>query len=258
MNKNELTKENYFSKEMQLKYCGSSELKSFQECESRAMAKLNGEYNDEKTTSLLIGSYIDSYYEGSLDKFKEENPEIFKKDGILKAEYKKADEIIERLQKDELFSKYMSGEKQVVMTGEIEGLPFKIKIDSYHKDKAIVDLKIVKDFQYIWNDKTREKENFVYYWKYNWQAAIYQEIVRQNTGKQLPFFICAATKETVTDFAVLSIPQDVLDESLEQIKKYIPRIKLLKEGKEIPNKCCKCNYCIQNKKLEKIIDFRKI
>ena len=43
------------------------------------MAKLRGEYQEEKTTALLVGSYVDSYFEGTLDKFKLENPEIFTK-----------------------------------------------------------------------------------------------------------------------------------------------------------------------------------
>ena len=40
---------------------------------------------------------------------------------------------------------YMSGEKQVIMTGEIEGVPVKIKIDSYHPNKMIVDLKVMSE-----------------------------------------------------------------------------------------------------------------
>lgn len=256
--KNNITEETYFNKENELKYCGSSQIKSFQKCEAATMAKLNGEWEEDPSIALLVGSYVDSYYEGSLEKFKEKNPQIFKKDGELKSEYKKAEEIITRLKQDKLFSKYMSGEKQVIMTGIIEEVPIKIKIDSYHKDKCICDLKIMADMKPIWNDETKQKENFVYYYGYHYQAALYQEIVRQNTGKQLPFFLCVATKENVTDFAILNIPQDILDEALNEIKIFLPRIKELKEKKAKPTKCHKCSYCKKNKILKEIIDFRDI
>ena len=91
--------------------------------------------------------------------------------------------------------KYMAGEKQRIMTGEIGGAKWKIKMDSYIEGVAIVDLKAmasitdlkwVKDIGYL---------DFVRYWGYDIQGAVYQEIVRQNTGKQLPFYIAAATKE---------------------------------------------------------------
>ena len=82
---------------------------------------------------------------------KAQNPEIFTKQGSLKAEYKKAEEIINRIESDEEFMRYLNGEKQVIKTGEIEGVPIKIKIDVLHDDK-IVDLKIMKDFAPVWKD----------------------------------------------------------------------------------------------------------
>ena len=160
------------------------------------MEKLAGRWEEKKTTALLVGSYVDSYFEGSLDKFKAENPEIFKKTGDkgLKAEYLKADDIIRRIERDQFFMMCLSGEKQVVMTGELFGAKWKIKIDSYIADKVIVDLKVmssitkheyVRDVGYL---------DFIRYWGYDIQGAIYQEIVRQNTGKRLPFYIAAASK----------------------------------------------------------------
>ena len=70
--------------------------------------------------------------------------------------------------------KYMAGEKQVIMTGKIADVPYKIKIDSYHPDKAIVDLKVVKDFEKLWNDAEKQKQSFIRYWGYDIQGAIYQ------------------------------------------------------------------------------------
>lgn len=252
-----LTDENYFSKENNLKYMSASQFKDFLKCPACAMAKLKEEWKQEKTTALMVGSYVDASYEGTLDIFKAKNPEIFKKDGELKSEYKKAEEIINRLEKDKMFSKYMSGEKQVIMTGEILGVPFKIKIDSFHKDKCIVDLKVMKDMQPIWNGK--EKENFVEYYGYDIQMAIYQEIVRQNTGKILPTFLCVATKETVTDFAILEIDNERLEFIMNAIiKPSLLSINNIKNENAEAYRCEKCEYCKSTKEIKQIINYKDL
>ena len=253
-----LTEENYFSEENNWKYAGSSQIKSFCDCEARTIAELKGEWQRPTNTSLLVGSFVDASVSGTLEEFTKEHPEVFKRDGTLKSEYVQATYILERMQRDELFSKYLSGDHQTIMIGNIEEVPIKIKIDSYHKDKAIVDLKCVKNFEPIWNPVTKEKENFVDYWKYTWQGALYQEIVFQNTGKKLPFFICAVTKELEPDLAILSIPQDILDEKLNTIKAILPSIKEIKEGKQQPTRCEHCDYCKSTKKITKIINYQDL
>lgn len=258
MKMNNLCEENYFDIENEKKYCGSSQIKSFMDCEARTMAKINGEWKEETTTSLLVGSYVDAAVSGTLDIFKAKHPEIFKKDGTLKSEYIKADYILNRIERDELFMKYISGDHQTIMTGEIANVPIKIKIDSYFPDKVIVDLKCVKDFEPVWNNETKIKENFIDYWRYTLQGALYQEIVRQNTGKRLPFYIAAVTKETEPDIAVLGIPDEELDKQLEIIKEILPRINNIKNGIVEPIRCEKCNYCKFTKKLTSVIDYRDL
>ena len=253
-----ITEETYFSKENELKFCGSSQIKSFMDCEAKTMAKINGEWEEEPSTALLVGSYVDSAVSGTLDIFKAKHPEILKKDGSLKAEYVKADYILNRIQRDELFMKYISGDHQTIMTGEIANVPIKIKIDSYFPDKAIVDLKCVKDFEPVWNNETKTRENFIDYWKYTLQGALYQEIVRQNTGKRLPFYIAAVTKENEPDIVVAGIPDEVLDIELEKIKEILPKIKMIKDGILEPTRCEKCDYCKWTKTLTKVLDYRDI
>lgn len=132
-----LTEDNYYSDIANYEYMSVSQFKDFngtygrRACEAAALAKLKGEYTPEPNDALMIGSYVDRYFEGTLDSFKVEHPEIFKKDGTLLAKYQKADAMIKRAERDELFMKYMSGEKQVIMTAEIFGVPWKIKMDSY-------------------------------------------------------------------------------------------------------------------------------
>ena len=230
---------------MNMKYMSVSQFKAFDKCEEAAMAELNGTYEREKTTALYVGSYVDSYFEGRLDEFKRNNPNIFKNDTTLKAPYIGADAIIERIEKDSLFMEFMSGDKQVVMTGEINSVPVKIKVDSLLPDK-IVDLKVVKDFKPLYKEE-EGKLPWYEYWRYDLQGAVYQEIVRQNTGKKLPFYLAAATKESVTDIGIWHIEQDLLDFELEKFKEKVQYYDFIKQGIIDPSRCEKCSYCKETK-----------
>ena len=141
----------YYTPEANAEYMSCSQFKAFLHCEAAAMAELTGESRREDTTALLTGSYVDAFYEGTLDQFREQHPEqhpeLFKKDGTLKAEYQTAESAIERTEADPLFTEYMSGEKQRIFTGEIGKVPYKIKVDSYREHLMIVDLKCVRDFE---------------------------------------------------------------------------------------------------------------
>lgn len=244
-----LNNENYFSLENQIEYMGVSQFKAFEKCPAAAYAEIKGKYAREKTTALLVGSYVDAHFEGTLDIFKAQNPSLFKRDGGLKSDYVKAEEIIQRVERDELFMEYMSGEKQVIMTGEIEGVPIKIKIDSYHPDKMIVDLKIMRDFEPVYKPE-QGRLSWVEAWEYDLQGAIYQEIVRQNTGKQLPFFLAAATKEKEPDIAIIEIPQEILDFELDRFKKKVQFFDAVKKGVFPPERCEHCDYCKSTKVLK--------
>jgi hypothetical protein len=249
-----LTAENYHSSEANMEYMGASQFKAFMECEAGALAEAKGEHVQETTVSLLVGSYVDAHYEGTLNTFMAQNPDIFLKGKFeLKSDYKHAEKIIQRLERDEMFQKYMSGQKQVIKTGVIEGVPFKIKIDSYHPGKAIVDGKIMRDFELVWKDGL--KLSFVEAWGYDIQGAIYQAI----EGNNLPFFIAAGTKEKPEpDLAILSIPQDRLDFCLNQVKENAPRFADIKKSLIEPIRCERCDYCKSTKVLTEIIPYDRI
>lgn len=248
-----ITNENYFSLENQLKYMGTSQFKSFEKCETAALAEIKGEYQREYTSALLVGSYVDSHFEGTLDIFQAQHPELFTKQGALKSEYRQAEYIIERISRDSLFMKYMGGEKQVIKTGFIDGVPFKIKIDSYHPGKAIVDLKVMKDFEPIYVPE-QGRLNFIEAWGYDYQAAIYQAI----EGNNLPFYIAACTKQKEPDLAVIQIPQSHIDMCLELIRAKIQRFQAIKQGQIEPERCEKCDYCRSTKVLNKIITLEDL
>lgn len=254
-----LTADNYYSDMANYEYMSVSQYKDFvgtygrKGCEEMALAKIRGEFSEPPSTAMMVGSYVDAYYEGTLDKFKKENPVMFRQDGQLKSPYMKAEEIIKRTERDKVFQNYMSGEKQVIMTGEIFGIPWKIKMDSYLVDKAIVDLKVmasltklnwVPDIGYL---------DFVRYWGYDIQGAIYQEIVYQNTGKRLPFYIAGASKEEYTDINVIYVSDFYLNEAMTGVRLNIERVKALKAGKEKPLRCECCGWCRDTRVLKKPI-----
>ena len=251
-----LTADNYYSAEANRQYMSVSQFKDFNgtygkmACEFEAMEKLAGRWKPEPSTALLVGSYVDSYVEGTLDDFKIRNAEIFTQKGELKSPYKKAAEIIARIERDKYFMKYLSGEKQTIMTGELFGCDWKIKMDSYLPGKAIVDLKVmasitdlkwVKDIGYL---------DFVRYWGYDLQGAIYQKIVEINTGKKLPFFIAAVTKEAEPDIRIIQITQNYLDEALTVIESNIRRVLSVKNGEVEPDRCDICDCCKHNRVLK--------
>lgn len=243
-----LTKDNYRTNHDYMSY---SRFSRFLTCEAAAAAG----YHPEPSVAQLVGSYVDAYFSDELTDFTKEHPEIFNsRTGELKTDFKQAEELIARINSDETFMEMMSGEKQVIMSGEIDNVPFKIKIDSYIKDKAIVDLKVMKDFRNVWSDAYGSMQNFVVAYNYDIEMALFQEIVRQNTGKVLPCYLACITKENPSDIGIFSIPQTDLDKALNIVKHYLPRIAKILSGEIAPHRCNKCEYCRKTKKSQ-IVPF---
>lgn len=244
-----LTNENYYSKEANELFMSAHQYLDFaghmgvQGCEAHAMAVLNEEWKDETTKAMLIGSYVDSYFEGTLKQFLEEHPDCFTRKGELKAEYKQADKMIERCEADPYFMETMDGEKQVIMTGYLFGCMWKIKIDSYLPGKAIVDLKTSANIHKAWKVEDYGWVSFVEYWGYCLQLAIYQKIVEINTGKKLPCYISVVTKEESPEIKVIYIDQTIMDHALNEVEMNMPAILAVKYGEVEPIRCGKCDYC---------------
>lgn len=248
-----LTEDTYFSSEANAAYMSASQFKAFDRCEAAALAELKGEYVPERSTAMLVGSYVDAYFSGQAERFREENPGIFKRDGTLKAEYLQADAIIRRIERDGMFMRYISGEHQKILTGEIAGVPFKAKVDSYHHGRAIVDLKIMRDFQPVYVEG-KGRVPFAEAWGYDIQGAVYRAV----EGDNLPFVLAAATKEREPDIALLAIPPDVLDTALEYVTSKAPRFAAVKSGEIQPERCGHCDYCKATKVLDSLLDYRDV
>lgn len=270
-----LTADNYYSPEANWAYMSASQFKSFRRCESAALAELRGEWNRPDSTALLVGSYVDAYFSGELEQFTAEHPEIYTKQKTLRAEFQKAHDICERLNRDELARLLLSGKHQTIKTGQIAGVWYKMKSDSLLSARQveaickkfpeirnlvpfgggmIVDLKCMKDFEDIWDEEQHEKVNFAEYWGYDIQGAIYQQI----DGKMAPFVIVGATKETATDIEAMYIPDEDLAFALSEVEALSPRYDAIKRGEIEPEGCGRCAYCRSTKRLTSIKHYKQI
>lgn len=241
-----LTANNYYSTESNMEYWSASLIKEFLDCPARAYAEMTGNYERPKSSSLLIGSYVDAYFEGTLDKFKEETPELFKRDGSLKSDYVKADQMIMRAVKDPVFVEYMKGVKQKIFTGSIAGFPFKAKFDVYKKGKRIVDLKTAKDMKPVYK-AGQGRMTFADAWNWPLQMAIYQAL----EGNKLPCYLAVITKEEPPDIEIVQIPQDKLDSEMDFLLEKMPYFDAIKQGVIEPERCENCAYCRMTKRLSK-------
>lgn len=241
--KEQITKENYYSIETNKSYMSASQFKDFLKCEAYALAKINGEWEDETTDALLIGQYVDSYFNGELDDFKAKHPEIFNsRTGELKSQYIKANDIIKAIEDDPMFYAYMTGVRQVIYTGEIAGVPFKAMVDSDFPDKT-VDGKVMRNLLPIWNDKLHRKESFIKAYGYDIQGAIYQELKRQRYDMRVPFILAPITKEDVPIKKLINVEQEQLDDALALVVEKAPHFQDLKLGFATPTYCGECDYC---------------
>lgn len=247
-----LTQENYYDR---TDLFSVSQVKSFMDCEERALAEIDGRYARPHSDALTLGSYIDVRLTGTdaeVDAFREGHPEMFSSrgptKGQLKAEYRSADEMVARIWQDSdaggLFARFLEGDRQRIVTGEINGHAFKGKLDVLNLDKGFIcDLKTVKSIRETWW-RDGGKWDFIHYWRYDLQGAVYQELVYQQTGRRLPFYIAAVSKETPSDIGVYQVTQDELDAALGQIPaEWLDRIERIKNGEERPTRCGKCDWC---------------
>jgi hypothetical protein len=261
-----LTDSNYYSVDANKAYCSASQYKDFigfplrSGCEERALKAISGEYVQETTKALLQGSILDALWENDdpeyiLERFPDCVSSKGPTKGELKAEFRDVMKWYQRTLKEEKFCQYMSGDKQTIMTGEIEGLPFKIKIDSYLEGQAIVDLKTTKTldrtFRYFIPD-SGERLPFYMAYGYDIQLAIYREIVRQNTGDTLNCYLACVDKETHPICDIIELPKKLLDDALEGIKSNCETIIMLKNGEVTPVRCesSSCDYCRDTHKCE--------
>ncbi|MGF9716664.1 PD-(D/E)XK nuclease-like domain-containing protein [Bacillus paralicheniformis] len=258
-----LNKENYYSNEIDKHYMSNSQYKSFLKCEAATMAEINGEWNPPTSEALLFGQYVHAWLEGeqTFGEFKKNTPSLFTQKGQLYKQYQVADLMIEAIQNDDLCMFVLSGEKEVIISAELFGVPWKGKIDVYNPAGGrFADLKTARSLrEKVWNPEIGYC-SFVEAYGYIAQMALYAEIERRMTGRSewLEPLIVGVSKEAPPDKAVINIDEARMEIELEEIEKRIERIIQVKHGGEKPKRCENCKYCRATNQLNHIIHFSEL
>ena len=239
----DLLGEDYYSVDSARRYWSISQYKRFRECEARALAELKGEWEDQRdNTALLVGNMVHSYFE---------SPKAGKTKGQLKSDFLVGQRMIERLEADKQFMEYYVGQKEVAVTGKIEGVEFKGKIDCLNVEKGyFVDIKTTKSDidSMVWVQDEASGRNIQVRWFEAWgyilQMAVYKKMLEEKYGKKFTPVIYAVTKESTPDTrAIVFQSQEKLDYELSELSMLIKRLDDVKKGKEWVTPCGHCEYC---------------
>jgi hypothetical protein len=252
-----LNNENYHSIEANRAYMSVSQYKDFMRCEAAAMGKLQG-WREPDSNALLLGSYVHAYFEGVQDQFIAEHPELFRKDGKLKAEFENANRMINVIESDDFCMFVLQGDKEVIMTAPFAGAQWKIKIDAYNPGQLrIADLKTTASIREKCWDSRFGYVTFVEAYGYVLQMAMYCEIEKRYTGREewLEPLLVAVSKEDPPDKAIISFDYHRMMLELQEVQENMPRILAVKSGREEPKRCEKCRYCRETKRIERVVHF---
>lgn len=266
----QLNKSDYYSREANLHYMSVSQFKSFVPayggCEAAAMAELFGEYERPKKEAFIEGHFVHAWNEGTLDEFKANNPDLYSSRGAtagqLKSNFQHCNKMIEVLENDPLVMKALGGQKEVIMTAELFGIPWKIMVDSYQPNVGIfADLKALKEIEgKWWNKEAQAYENFIDHYGYNLQMAIYAEVEKRATGRDkwlLPHMV-VVTKQDPPDHEIIYFDYDAIENGLRIVSNHIERVKAVKNGQAEPMRCEKCEYCRETKKIKRIKHYAEL
>lgn len=266
----QLNKSNYYSSEANHHYMSVSQFKSFlpayDGCEAKAMAKIKGEYVEPQKDAFDEGHFLHAWNEGTLDEFKANNPHLYSSkgptSGQLKSNFQHCNKMIQILENDPLVMKALAGKKEVIMTAELFGVPWKIMIDSYQPEVRIfADLKALKEIDgKWWNKEAQAYENFIDHYGYNLQMAVYAEVEKRFTGRDswlLPHMVIV-TKQDPPDHEIIYFDFDAIETGLAIVGRQIKRVVAVKSGKEEPIRCEKCDYCRETKKISRIKHYAEL
>lgn len=256
----DLNSENYFSVEANKEYMSVSQFKEFKSCERRAMAALEEEFQEDKPV-FLEGHLFETILAGDLDLFYMQHPEMVSSKGAtkgeLKANYKTVVASANRVQREQFLRDIIDKcEKQVILTGEIEGVKVKCCLDLFDKEnQKIYDLKCMANFNEQWNKELKAYVPWYIYYGYDLQMAVYREIVKQNFGIVCDTHLIAATKEAIPDIQALKFDSFILKNALNEFCANVKRYDDIKKGLIEPEACGSCSYCKEHKK---ILEFEEV
>ncbi|WP_336774233.1 PD-(D/E)XK nuclease-like domain-containing protein [Paenibacillus sp. MMO-58] len=265
-----LNPNNYFSRAANLRYMSVSQFKGFLPayggCEAKSMAELAGLYERPDKTAFDEGHYVHAWNQGTLDEFKDANPDLYSSRGAtagqLKSNFKHCDKMIQTLESDPTAIKALAGQKEVIFTAELFGIQWKIMIDSYQPGVGMFgDLKALKEIDgKFWNKEANRYENFLDHYGYTLQMAVYAEIERLATGRDvwlIPHLV-VVTKQDPPDHEIIYFDYEAIEQQLGIVERHIERVKAVKSGQAEPERCESCDYCRSTKKIKHIKHYREL
>ncbi|GAK47746.1 phage regulatory protein [Secundilactobacillus oryzae JCM 18671] len=263
-----LTADNYYDVATDWQYLSPTVYKRFLKCEAEALAELKGEWNpNQDQTPLLVGNYLHSYFESHeahSDFVEAHKDDLIAKSGKykgqLKNDYRVAQAMIDALDNDEKFNDLYVGAKEQIVTGEIDGVDWKGKIDCLNLERGyFVDLKTTQDLhKRYYNVDLRSYVPFVTQYNYQLQMAVYQELIEQQYGVQCTPIIIAVTKQDPPDKAALMIPPEELSYAYSELERYQDHVLAVINGQVKPARCENCDYCRATKSLGQIININDL
>lgn len=271
----ELTQENYYEDKS---YLSNSRFKQYQKCQAMAFAIDKGSWVEDKDDkALLLGNYVHSYFESPeahQNFLAKEGKKMIAKSGTnkggLKSDFIVGDKMIDSLKNDEGFANLYHGfpdddvQKEMIVFGEIEGVPVKGKLDSVNLTRGyFVDLKTMKSiYNKEWSEELRMKvraaANNIIGFGYHGQLALYRELLRQMTGQEFRPYIVAVSKENMPDKDILKIDDEWLEEGLSRLTSDIVEVWAVIQGKQKPIECGHCDYCRSQKKLGTVVTLNDL
>ena len=163
-----------------------------------------------------------TYVKTKVAEFEASNPG---KEIVKRTEYETAKRCIESLNTSDWFVDVLSrSNKEVALTGEIEGVPFKGRVDMLATD-CIVDVKTAASVGVESYGNSHERLH------YTFRMAIYRELVRQATGSVRPCYMAVVSTSNF-DRVIYRIPDFALDIELERVRAVLRRYKQCLESNE--------------------------
>lgn len=278
----QLTQSNYYHHDTDFQYMSKSVFQSFEKCEAETLAELKGDWNPDdfkKASSqpdpLIFGNFIHSYFQGeeAHEAFLKEDKtinEVYRHNSKgeptnkLKAAYSEGGEaysLINKMKLNKQFNRFYKPcnpeNKEVIVTGQIDGYWWKGKIDSLNLEAGyFCDLKTTKDIHaanWIKQDGRNIQTNFVEAYGYYMQMAIYQELIRQTFDVTcLPLMFVVSKQQPIPEVCNLMFDQGdpkhpdvkyLMDDAVQTVKELQPHFWKVMMGEEKPKRCGKCDYC---------------
>lgn len=249
-----LNRENYHSPEAKRKWLSSSDVKQAIKCEFAWKAYRTGQMQeDEGKEAFKQGNLFETMLNGTDEEirlFQENNSDMFSSrgptKGQLKSAYQSVMDCVESVRRQPFLMEIIqNSRKQVIMTGKILGVPFRVMCDLIYSDGSVYDLKCMKSFAREWSNRAETFVEWFEAWNYPVQLWIYKEIAEQN-GLTVPNVGLIAGSKQNADVQALRFGNDLIAQAKADALYEIERMKEILNGAE-PMRCESCEACIKSR-----------